>query len=152
MTPRIIASLLLAALGACAPHDKEPQVDAQRTYKSIPAPTQSGVVQHITGADNGKTVTVKAGTKIQVDLVGVPTAGYIWQVKEAPAFLKKTGETSGATSEAQRQPGFAGGSHWEVFFFDVTGTGEGALVIEQRRPWEDDGPADDTFSVTVRAE
>lgn len=142
----------LVALAACAPQEGEPTSDAQKSYKSLPAPTQAGVVQHISDADNGKTVTVTNGTKIQVDLVGVPTAGYMWTLKEAPAFLKKTGETSGATSEAQREPGFAGGSHWEVFFFDVTGTGEGALVLEQRRPWEDDGPADDVFSVTVKAE
>ncbi len=147
----LFAAVLLA-LCACAPQEAEPQVDAKASYKSIPAPTQPGVVQRITGADSGKSVVVKAGTKIQVELVGVPTAGYMWTLKEAPAFLKKTGETSGPTSEAQLQPGFAGGSHWEVFFFEVTGTGEGPLVIEQRRPWEDEGPADDAFSVTVKAE
>ena len=50
------------------------------------------------------------------------------------------------------QPGFSGGSHWEVFFFRVTGEGEGVLKFEQRRPWEEEtDPPSDEFSVTVVA-
>jgi inhibitor of cysteine peptidase len=152
MTRHFTAAFALIALAACAPQEgAEPEGESQ-SFKSIAAPTQAGVVQHITEADDGKTVVVKSGTKIQVELVGTPTAGYVWALKTAPAFLVKTGEGGGPTSEAQSQPGFAGGNHWEVFFFDVTGKGEGALVIEQRRPWEDTGPADDTFTVNVKAE
>ncbi|MEX0644885.1 MAG: protease inhibitor I42 family protein [Parvularculaceae bacterium] len=146
---KLVSSVLAAiALAACAPQES---ADGQRTYKSIPAPTKDGVALHVTGADKGKEIAVRVGTTFQVDLIGVPTAGYAWMVAEAPAVLQAAGETGGATSEAQLEPGFAGGSHWEVFFFDVTGEGAGLLRFEQRRSWEDDEPPADEFSVTVRA-
>jgi predicted secreted protein len=152
MTKHLIAIAALA-LAACANSGEEPQParDERTSFKSIPAPTRADIATRITGADDGKTVSVKAGTKIAVELVGVPTAGYAWAVKEQPAFLFKIGETGGPTSEAQLQPGFAGGNHWEVFFFDVSSAGEGLLKLEQRQMWDDAGPAADAFSVTLKA-
>ena len=35
--------------------------------------------------------------------------------------------------------------------FSATAAGTGELVIEQRRPWETDEPASDTFRVTIVA-
>jgi predicted secreted protein len=149
----IIIAAAFALLGACASSEEAAPAEQKSagSFKSIPAPTREGIATRITADDNGKTVNVAKGTKIAVELVGVPTAGYIWAVAEAPSFLAKIGETGGPTSEAQLEPGFAGGSHWEVFFFEVTGTGEGALRLEQRRPWEDEGPADSTFTVSLKA-
>jgi predicted secreted protein len=68
-----------------------------------------------------------------------------------PAFLVKSGERSGPTSEAQKQPGFTGGSHWEVTLFTATGPGRGEVKFEQRRPWEKDEPPADVFVVTIEA-
>ena len=83
--------------------------------------------------------------------MGVPTAGYVWQAKQVPAFLSAAGETSGNTTSAQNQPGFAGGNHWEVLMFSATAAGSGDLVLEQRRPWETNEPASQTFRVTIVA-
>jgi predicted secreted protein len=152
MTRHLIITAAVLALAACANSGETAPADEGRgMYDSIPAPTRADIATHITKADDGKTVSVKAGTKIAVELVGVPTAGYAWAVKEQPAFLFKIGETGGPTSEAQLQPGFAGGNHWEVFFFEVSNAGEGLLKLEQRQMWDEAGPAADTFSVTIRA-
>ncbi|MEQ1929713.1 MAG: protease inhibitor I42 family protein [Parvularculaceae bacterium] len=148
MIKHLFIAAALALGGCAAKHGGESE---QHAFKSIAAPTRPDIATHITGEDDGKSVSVSAGTKIAVELIGVPTAGYVWMVKEQPAFLAAAGETGGPTSEAQLQPGFAGGSHWEVFYFDVTGSGEGALSLEQRRPWEEEGPPDATFSVTIKA-
>ncbi len=151
-----VAMTALAPLAlACAPQEGEseppPSQQEARTFKSIPAPTRPEVKTHIVGADNGKTIEVKNDTMIAVEIVGIPTAGYVWSVVEVPPFLSAAGESGGPTSEAQLQEGFSGGRHWEVFFFNVTGAGEGPLRLEQRRPWETEGPPDDTFSVTIKA-
>lgn len=37
-------------------------------------------------------------------------------------------------------------------FFEVSSAGEGLLKLEQRQMWDDAGPADKTFSVTVKAQ
>jgi predicted secreted protein len=148
----IAAIVSLAALAACAtPNDAGAAPKETRAFNAIAAPTRDDVAREITGADNGTTVAVKAGTTISVALSGIPTAGYLWSVVEAPSFLEAAGEDSGPTSEAQLQPGFSGGRHWEVFYFRVTGEGEGVLRLEQRRPWEDDEPPADEFSVAIVA-
>lgn len=148
----VVAILSLAALAACAtPEDAGAAPKETRAFNAVAAPSRDDVARQITGADNGTTVAVKAGTTISVALRGIPTAGYLWSVVEAPAFLEAAGEDSGPTSEAQLQPGFSGGRHWEVFFFRVTGEGEGVLRLEQRRPWEEDEPPADEFSVAIIA-
>ncbi len=152
-----ILAVAAFALAACAPKAGTPPAPPVTERKvapvngSVPAPTPAGVTQRLTAADDGRTITVPVGGRFAVELVGVPTAGYVWAVAEKPAFLSEAVETSGATTTAQSQPGFTGGNHWEVFTFQTTGPGEGKLKLEQRRPWEKDEPASQTFSVTIQS-
>src|SRR5262249_33671937 len=110
--------------------------------RSIPAPSVAGVVRTVTSEDKGKTIEFKKGEKIAVALVGVPTAGYVWAADSAPAFVKASDGPGGATSTSQWLPGFAGGNHWETVIVEATGTGEGELVLAQRRPWENKADKD----------
>jgi predicted secreted protein len=149
----IIAAAALAA--ACAPKTTEDAVTPPPAFRSesVPAPTPAGVTQRITAADAGKTITVPVGASFAVQLVGVPTAGYVWAVSEKPAFLSDAKESGGNTTTAQSQPGFTGGNHWEVFAFQAHAAGQGELKFEQRRPWEPKTePASSTFSVTIKAQ
>jgi inhibitor of cysteine peptidase len=141
--------LLAVMLMACTPG---PATKTERAESaSLPAPTPQDVAVRI-GADRaGQTVEVAVGQTFAVELVGVPTAGYVWALAQAPAFVTASGEVSGNTSEAQNQPGFAGGNHWEVFVFTASASGEGELVFQQRRPWEASEPPTDTFRVTIVA-
>jgi inhibitor of cysteine peptidase len=150
----------LAAVGVCAAvglsacgvlRTKEAGVAEQRSAP-ISAPTVQGVTKRLTVIDADKTVAVKVGETFQVALVGVPTAGYLWKEAQTPDFLERSAETGGPTHTAQRQPGFTGGNHWEVFAFKTTRAGTGVLVLEQRRPWESDEPPTDTFRVTIQAQ
>jgi len=152
------ALILAAALAACAPSG-EPQPVPNPTPTpasapadaSLPAPTPSDVAVRIGAAQNGQRIEVGIGQRFAVELVGVPTAGYIWAVTQAPAFVGLTDAASGATNEAQNQPGFAGGNHWEVFVFTAASAGAGEIVFEQRRPWESNEPPNNTFRVTIVA-
>lgn len=147
------AALFALLLAACAAKEEPPPGNgASASNQSVSAPTREGVSKRLAASDNGKAALVAVGTTISVELIGVPTAGYAWDVVEAPLFLRPAGEAGGPTSEAQRQPGFAGGSHWEVFFFEVVQPGEGVLRIEQRRIWEENEPPNDAFSVLIKAE
>lgn len=148
MTAAALALCLSAP--ACAQRPGEPD-DPPQTYTSLSAPTPKDVAVRLVAEDAGKTVPVRVGAKIAVELVGVPTAGYVWDIAEQPSFLLKTEEYGGPTSSAQLQPGFAGGSHWEAFAFQVTDTGEGKLRLAQRRPWDDAEPPVATFEVTLQA-
>lgn len=148
MRALLIASLLTAA--ACAmPEEPPPPVLPQP--QAVAAPTPSDIAIRITAEQAGQTVEVPVGQRFAVELVGVPTAGYVWAAAQTPAFLTAGGETSGATTRAQSQPGFTGGNHWEVLIFSATAAGSGELVLEQRRPWESSEPAANTFRVTITA-
>jgi predicted secreted protein len=149
----MIRSALFAcalALAACTPAQEAkeaPVADSQ-----VAAPTPDDVAVRITAAQNGQTVNVAVGQRFAIELVGVPTAGYVWAPAQVPAFLTRAGEASGNTTQAQSQPGFTGGNHWEVTMFSATAAGTGEIVMEQRRPWETTEPAVDTFRVTIVAQ
>jgi len=142
MRNRFLLPLAALAIAGCACHKTE--------GGGLPAP-KAGAAIHVTVADAGKTVRVPVGGTFAVELVGVPTAGYLWKPVSTPPFLKETGTTGGPTSEAQKQPGFAGGNHWEVTIFTAERAGSGVLKFEQRRPWETNEPPADTFTVTIEA-
>ncbi|MGE0597136.1 MAG: protease inhibitor I42 family protein [Hyphomonadaceae bacterium] len=143
------ASLICVALAACAPQSAP---DAPAQTGALPAPTPADVPLRIGEDQNGQIIEVAVGRRFAVELVGVPTAGYVWGVAELPGFLAAAGEVSGNTIAEQNQPGYAGGNHWEVLMFDAVGAGTGDLVLEQRRPWEGgEEPASQTFRVTIVA-
>jgi predicted secreted protein len=120
--------------------------------QAVPAPTPDDVAVRITAEQNGPTVNVGVNQRFAIELVGVPTAGYLWTPAQLPDFVTRAGEASGNTVPQQAQPGYAGGNHWEVLMFSATAAGTGEIVIEQRRPWETNEPASDTFRVTIVAQ
>jgi inhibitor of cysteine peptidase len=142
---------LAATMAACAPTTETSVPAPAANNGALPAPTPSDVAVRINEAQDGQTVEVVVGQRFAVELVGVPTAGYVWEVAQTPAFVTRAGEASGNTVAAQNQPGYAGGNHWEVTMFAATAPGTGELVMEQRRPWESSEPANRTFRVTIVA-
>lgn len=148
----ILLSCLSLLAVACATGGASPDAPHQST--ALAAPTPAGVALVIKAENDGQNVTVKTGSKLAVELIGVPTAGYLWVATKTPPFLNPAGEYGGPTSSAQLEPGFAGGNHWEAFLFDVTAAGEGELRFEQRSAFGgDEGePPADAFSVYLFAE
>lgn len=148
--------ILVLALGAaaCAPAATTEGAAVSDTVSSnrVAAPTPSDVAVRINAAQAGQTITVGVGQRFAVELVGVPTAGYVWAPSQVPEFLTRAGEASGNTTQAQNQPGFVGGNHWEVLMFAATGPGTGELVLEQRRPWETSEAPNQVFRVTIVAQ
>lgn len=122
-----------------------------RPIGDLPAPVPAEVTVQIGQAQAGQTVEVAVGQRFAVSLVGTPTAGYVWDPIEMPAFLTRAGEAGGNTTTAQSQPGFTGGNHWEVFLFAPTARGEGDLTLVKRRPWQSSEPPVDTFTVRIVA-
>jgi inhibitor of cysteine peptidase len=144
------------ALAACAAEPPKaptptPEPAVPQTSDRLPAPEIAGATIRVTADDKGKTIEAPVGATVSIALVGVPTAGYLWKPAKVPAFLEPAGDTGGPTSQDQKKPGFTGGSHWEVTGFKVKAAGAGDIVMEQRRPWETNEPASDTFTVTIVA-
>ena len=149
MMRMLVAVLALGFLGACAPQE---EVEEAPVSQAVPAPTPDDVVVRITADQAGQTINVAVNQRFAIELVGVPTAGYVWTPAQIPAFVTRAGEAQGNTVPQQSQPGYTGGNHWEVLMFSATGAGTGEVVIEQRRPWETNEPANATFRVTIVAQ
>lgn len=143
--------LMVAALAACTPAQEAKEEAAPVTNQQVAAPTPNDVPVRITAEQAGQTIEVGVNQRFAVELVGVPTAGYVWTPAQVPEFLTRAGEATGNTTQAQSQPGFTGGNHWEVLMFAATAPGTGELVLEQRRPWEANEPPNNVFRVTITA-
>ncbi|MEZ5995004.1 MAG: protease inhibitor I42 family protein [Hyphomonadaceae bacterium] len=146
---RLVLLVAALAVAACAPSQEDQQMAGNG---AIAAPTPADVAVRVTAAQNGQTVQVGVNQRFAVELIGVPTAGYLWAPAQVPAFITRAGEATGNTAQEQSQPGFAGGNHWEVLMFAATEPGSGELVLEQRRPWESNEPPADVFRVTIVAQ
>lgn len=145
---RIVFFAVALFAAACAP---APSEEAASVNGPVAAPTPDDVIVRITAEQAGQTVEVGVNQRFAIELVGVPTAGYIWAPAQMPAFVQRASETSGSTTQAQSQPGFTGGNHWEVTMFVATAPGTGEIVMEQRRPWETTEPPSSSFRVTITA-
>jgi len=152
---RSVFVVAVIALAACAPAQqaKEEAAPVANTNSGVAAPTPGDVAVRITAEQNGQIVNVAVDQRFAIELVGVPTAGYVWAPSQVPDFITRAGEASGNTTQAQSQPGFVGGNHWEVSMFAATAAGTGEIVMEQRRPWEGASEApNQTFRVTIVAQ
>lgn len=95
-------------------------------------------------ADNGKTVSVRKGTEVQVELEDRGTTGYRWSIDAIDdRVLAPAGE------QAVAYPGIGAGSH-RVFRFETRGAGSSQLSLKLWRSWEGDSSVIQRFDVTVR--
>lgn len=123
--------------------------EAAKAAADAQAAAEAGVVY--AGADKkGQTVSLKVGETLRIELVSIPTAGYVWTVVEAPAFMEAAGETTRGTDPAhQNLPGFTGGNHFLGFDYVAKSAGTGTFKLTEGRPWETDEPPMDTYELTV---
>lgn len=173
----IMVGLAAAGLAACAPGAEEvgagdiepPAVDQEVDMEAFEMPemptpeeaaaaaaeaqakAEEGVIY--AGADrNGGSVSVPAGAVLRVELLTVPTAGYVWQIVEQPDFLSLVAENTRPTDPAyQNLPGFTGGNHYMSFDLEARAAGTGTIRLIEGRPWETDEPPEATYELTVTA-
>ncbi|MEQ9505415.1 MAG: protease inhibitor I42 family protein [Hyphomonas sp.] len=123
--------------------------EARKAAEAAQAAAETGVVY--AGEDqNGTTVAVPLGETLRIELVSIPTAGYVWTVIEAPAFMEVAGESTRATDPAhQEMAGFTGGNHFLSFDYVARAPGTGKFKLVEGRPWETEEAPMDTFEMTV---
>ena len=123
--------------------------EAAKAAADAQAAAQAGVVY--AGYDKkGGDVTLKKGDTLRIELKSIPTAGYVWNLVETPAFMGPAGEGGRPTDPAnQNLPGFTGGNHYLSFDFTANAAGKGKFKLTEGRPWETDEPPTDTYELTV---
>jgi inhibitor of cysteine peptidase len=97
--------------------------------------------------DSGKTIEMRVGGSILVELPGNPSTGYMWEVSSMDRLvLQKIGDHKFSTnSNVIGAPGKVS------MRFRVIGPGRTNLALAYRRPWEKNVPPAKAFSVDVIA-
>ena len=107
------------------------------------ASNNGGDATRLTVEDNGKTITVKAGQRIEISLAGNPTTGFTWNDKTFGDILSLSGKVSHrAGGPALGAPGMSTASYL------ANKTGKAEIVLEYKRVFEQKPPLK-TFKVTV---
>jgi len=152
--PAPVADPAAAEETAVEPTEWQPPImptaeEAAKAAAEAQAAAEAGVVY--AGYDKkGGEVALKVGETLRIELESIPTAGYVWNLGETPAFMTPAGEGGRATDPAhQSLPGFTGGNHYLSFDFTATAPGTGKFTLTEGRPWESDEEPMDTFELTV---
>jgi len=135
--------------GEWQPPEMPTPEEAAKAAADAQAAAEAGVVYAGAGR-NGAEITMKTGETLRIELESIPTAGYVWAVAEAPAFMKQVAEGGRPTDPAhQNLPGFTGGNHYISFDFQPVEAGTGTFKLTEGRPWETDEPPMDSYTLTV---
>jgi predicted secreted protein len=127
---------------------KEPTASPEPVAETPKTAEPKGTEVRLTDGDNGKTVTVKAGSDIVVELSSNPSTGHDWVVAEQGARLARPASEFEAAQTARDG---AGGIR--RFIWKTAGvSGEQTVTLHYRRPQLRDTPPLKTFRFTVRVE
>ncbi len=100
----------------------------------------------LTAADNGKTVEVKTGDLVVVELEGNPSTGFNWEAKNLDTnLLEQVGEPEFKSAN----PGLIGSSGTITLTFKTLKAGTASLDLIYHRSWETDVAPEATFSVSL---
>lgn len=100
----------------------------------------------LTNADNGKTLTLKTGQTITLRLAENPTTGYRWSIPVLNAqVLQLTDDRFDPSSS-----GAIGGGGQRTLTFQAQQPGQMSLSLKNRREWEDESSAIESFTVTIQ--
>ena len=110
--------------------------------------TASAATRVITDADKGGEIRLKTGDRLELRLKSNPSTGYMWyvQAKSTPLLKLVHQSQTEATEPGVGRPVF------QVFEFEATRTGDGALQLHYVRPWEKPTPDDERFEIHVLIE
>ena len=96
--------------------------------------------------DAGRTIKLKRGDVLSIELEGNPSTGFTWQVASVEeGILKQEGDYE---FEAD-QPGLPGSGGTCTFTFAAVGVGQTALEMIYHQPWDEETPPSKTFQIAV---
>jgi inhibitor of cysteine peptidase len=106
----------------------------------------SGATVTLREVDTGRTVELKRGDQLILELEGNPTTGFQWEAQDMDAgFLKQKGNAEFKSD----QQGAMGGGGLFVLTFAATKAGSTPLRLIYHQPWDKETPPAKTFEVIV---
>jgi predicted secreted protein len=99
--------------------------------------------------DSGGTVKIHLGDVLEVNLIGNPSTGFMWEQQSLDStIVNAKGET--AFKPDHEEPGFAGSPGRFTMRYEAVKRGQTDLLLVYHRPWEKSTPPAQTFRMTVK--
>lgn len=102
----------------------------------------------VTQADSGKTITVKTGDLIQIELAEQGATGYMWQFDDLDRRFFDLMDI--ATEKNHKEKDFTGGPVLKRWRLKAKKAGKTTIYLNYFRPWEDKSTAVQSFALPVR--
>jgi inhibitor of cysteine peptidase len=109
----------------------------------------NGSVVTLTQTDQGKSVRVGVGEKVEVTLPENPTTGFQWALEPNPDQILKLEGSTYVPPAPQTKPG---GGGTQIFSFSGQTPGTATLQFKLWREWQGDASVRQRFSVTVQVQ
>lgn len=142
-----MTALLKSFVVACVPVMLFASCSKTAGTASTPSPTPSPKTVTFTAKDAGKTVMLRVGDKIVIELSETPGTGYSWEFAENPSgVLRKVSERLMSAPQPSGPP-IVGRPEKHRFTFEAMGAGRTSIELRLIPPGG--GKADGTYSVGV---
>ncbi len=99
--------------------------------------------------DSGKTVKIKAGQSVLVQLPVQRGTGYSWQPPKSRQHSLFVVEQEKGSFETPARPG---SKETQAFRLSFKQAGKAEVVFQYRRPWDQNSPPANTFRVKIEAQ
>jgi len=139
-------TLIIALAAGCGGLEQAPAwqgYDQNQSGKADKVPAPATV---LTTADNGKTLQVQPGDRVQVELASNPTTGFAWHLAKSSLVLE-------SSDYIPDQPAQVGSGGIERLVLQVPASAAPGSIHELRldyyRSWEGPSSAVETFKVTL---
>ena len=115
-------------------------------------------IYDISKEDNGSTINIKKGDRINMSLIGSPSTGYSWRVVDLDTdVLEQDGEMVVKNSIPDEAVGdstrtVVGGPGTFNFSFVANNSGDTVLHFVYHRHWEEGIEPEDTFYLNVKVQ
>ncbi len=100
----------------------------------------------LSNADQGKTLTLKPGQKIILRLAENPTTGYRWSL---PNLTSQVLQLTSDRFEQPNTPAMGTGGQ-RILTFQAHQVGQVNLTLKNRREWENEASAVESFQITIQ--
>jgi inhibitor of cysteine peptidase len=124
-------------------------VGALLTLVASAGPAAATTAVTLVPADSGRTITVDAGTSIEVILESNASTGFTWEVTTVPDG-SVLAPVPGSGSYAEPVTDLVGAPGTQTFRYETVGAGTTRLGLTYQRPWS--GEEAGTFTVTIIVE
>ncbi len=108
----------------------------------------SGAGGTLTEKNNGESLNLEVNDRVNIELKSNPTTGYEWVLSEETggSIISLTGS---GFIQSKKDKELIGAGGFEIFSFKAISNGKTSIILNYKRPWEEEAEPLETFEITI---